>query len=342
MADPTSEVDPQTVDDLRVVEAGCQVLGAAGARIEFWEGFTLLKIGRQAFQSEVERLNTMRAKGGEVKVVSSMTDRLKDVKSQIGLLAKQLREFLSKSPAGILDGMKQDLALVFLMGSAKARASVAKWVADPAGTAADSSLKLKILSRLVDSYRKALLDARRDNVAPAEKDTTIRAMSPSTVRLKPEFVDDLRRIESCKRLMDAKTPPPTWEFYCLLIGQPEETRRTMEELEHLKVNGKPGEFAGTLYRLRGMLKQVRGQFESMAVPLRAYFLKLFPSYGSPSDDLAFSFLVSSSQGRYRAKQWLEDPELCKGEATASMNGLRGRAVAYLDAAKHMPAKAAAQ
>ena len=51
--------------------------------------------------------------------------------------------------------------------------------------------------------------------------------------------------------------------------------------------------------------------------------------------------MSSSQGRYRAKQWLEDPDLCRGEATASMNGLRTRAAAYLDAVKHLPAKVAA-
>jgi len=342
VADPMAEVDPQTVDDLRVVEQGCQILGASGARIEFWEGFTLLKIGREAFQAEVERLIMMRKKGGEAKVVSSLADRLKEIKSQLLPLAKQLREFLGKSPAGILDGMKQDLALVFLMGSAKARQSVVKWVADPTAAAAESTLRLKILSRLVDAYRKALLDARRDNVQPSEKDTTVRAMGPSTVKLKPEFIEDLRRLDSCKKLMGTATPAPGWDLFCLLIGQPEETRRVIEELEQLKVNGKPGEFAGTLYRLRGMLKQVRTQYDPMAVPLRAYFLKLFPSYGSQTDDLAFSFLISSSQGRYRAKQWLEDPELCKGEATASMNGLRTRALHYLDAVKQFPAKATAQ
>ncbi|HLY12686.1 MAG TPA: hypothetical protein VKW04_25500 [Planctomycetota bacterium] len=339
MADTFSEVDSQTVDDLRVVEQGCQILGSAGARIEFWEGFTLLKIGRDAFQAETERITMMRKKGGEVKVVSSITDKLKEIKTLLSPLAKQLREFLGKSPAGILDGMKQDLALVFLMGSAKARQSVTKWVTDPLGNWDDATLKLKILSRLVDSYRKALLEARRDNVAPAEKDTTVRSMSTSTVKLKPEFVEDLRKLESCKKLMGSTPPLPAWDFYSLLLSQPDETRRTMEELEHLKVNGKPGEFAGTLYRLRSMLKQVRSQHESMGLPLRKYFQSMFPAFGGQSDDLAFSFLVSSSQGRYRAKQWLEDPDLCKGEATASMNGLRTRALAYLDAVKHLPVKA---
>jgi hypothetical protein len=341
MADAASEVEPQIVEDLRVVEQGCQILGAAGARVEFWEAFTLLKIGRDAFQAETDRLVHMRKKGGEVKVVSSLTDKIREIKTQLASTAKQLREFLGKSPAGILDGMKQDLALVFLMGSAKARASVTRWFSDPTGTAAESTLKLKILSRLVDAYRQALLEARRDNVPLAEKDTTIRSMSPATVKLKPEFIDDLRRLNVCRQMMDGMTPAPGWDLYVLLLMQTEETRRIIEELEHLKVNGKPGEFAGTLYRLRGRLKEVRTQHEPMGEPLRKHLRKLFPAWGGEADELAFSFLVSSSQGRYRAKQWLEDPELCRGEATASMNGLRTRAVAYLDAVKQQPAKAVA-
>src|SRR5258708_12481258 len=83
MADVMSEVDSQTVDDLRVVEQGCQILGAAGARIEFWEAFTLLKIGRDAFQSETERLTMMRKKGAEVKAVSSLTDTLTEIKTHL-------------------------------------------------------------------------------------------------------------------------------------------------------------------------------------------------------------------------------------------------------------------
>jgi hypothetical protein len=341
MADTASDVDAQIVDDLRVVEQGCQILGAAGARIEFWEGFTLLKIGRDAFQAEVDRLIAMRKKGGEVKVVSSLTDRLQDVKTQLAPLARQLREFLGKSPAGILDGMKQDFALVFLMGSAKARASVQRWFSDPAGSAAESTLKLKILSRLVDAYRRALLEARRDNVQPAEKDTTVRSMSPATVKLKPEFIQDLRPLDTCRRMLADAKAEAGWALYVFLLMQPEEARKIMDELEHLKVNGKPGEFAGTLYRMRMLLKEIRTQHEPMGNPLRGYLKKLFPAWGVEADELAFSFLVSSSQGRYRAKQWLEDPELCRGEATASMNGLRTRAMAYLDAVKHLPAKAAA-
>lgn len=335
MDEHLADVDSQVVDDLRVVEQACQTLGASGVRAEFWEVFTLLKVGRDIFQAETDRLAEARKKGTPAKVAPALTAQLVKIKAELSPTARQLREFLSKSPAGILDGMKQDLALVFLMGSAKARGSVSKWLADPAGTAAESTLKLKILSRLVDAYRKVLLEARKYMQPIQAPDTTVRSMSPATVKLKPEFVDDLRYVERCRKLFPGDSTP-SWELVCLMLAQRDEMRREIEELEQLKVKGKPGEFAGASYRLRGQLKEVRAQHDPLAGPVRAYLKTIFGSYSGEADELALAFLVASSQGRHRAKQWLDDPELCRGEASASMNGLRARATAYLDAVKSQP------
>lgn len=337
MPDPaTPEIDPQVVDDLRIVEQGCQILGACGARAEFWESFTLLKTGREAFQAEVDRLAARRRAGEEAKADPSLIQKLGQIKEQLYPLARQLREFLGKSPAGILDGMKQDLALVFLMGSAKARQAVARWVADPAGSATESTLRLKILSRLVDGYRRALLDARRQGAPPpTAPDTTVRSMAPVTVKLKPEFVDDLRYVERCRKMFEKIDQVPGWDIICLILMQRDETRRMIDELSQLKTSGQPGEYAGAAHRLRTQLKQVRAQFDSIALPVGAYLKGLFGTFGGPADELALAFLIASSQGRHRAKQWLDDPDLCRGEATASMNGLRNRATTYLDAAKSL-------
>jgi hypothetical protein len=335
MAEQVSEIDPQIVEDLRTVEQGCQILGSCGARAEFWESFTLLKIGRDAYQAEVDRIEALRKTGGDARLSPEISQKLGFIKTELASLARQLRDFLSKSPAGILDGMKQDLALVFLMGSQKARQAVARWVKDPAGTAAESGLRLKILSRLVDGYRRALLDARMQGapVRPSP-DTTIRNMRPTTVRLKAEFIDDLRVVEQGRRLFENTEAMPSWNLVCLILMQRDETRRSIAELLQLKTSGKPGEFAGSLYRLRGHLKQIREQFDSVALPVGAYLKTIFGKFEGPADELALAFLIASSQGRHRARQWLDDPELCRGEATASMNGLRSRAVAYLDALAH--------
>jgi hypothetical protein len=332
MAETASEIDPQVVEDLRIVEQGCQILGWCGVRAEFWESFTLLKVGRDAFQSEIERLDAERKKGAEAKLGPELGQKLGMIKQELSPLARQLREFLGKSPAGILDGMKQDLALVFLMGSKKARQAVARWVGDPAGSVGESSLRLKILSRLVDAYRKALLDARMNGtqirIAP---DTTVRSMRPITVKLKLEFVDDLRVAEQGRKLFEKIDEVPSWDLICLILMQRDETRRTIAELLELKKTGKPGEYAGAAQRLRDQLRQVREQFDSIALPIGAYLKTVLGSFEGPTDELALAFLIASSQGRHRAKQWLDDPELCRGEASASMNGLRSRAAAYLDA-----------
>lgn len=335
MDDPINDVEPQVVDDLRVVEQACQVLGACGTRAEFWEVFTLLKIGREGFQAETDRLGEIRKKGGSAKVDAALVEKLSKIKAELSPIARKLREFLSKSPSGILDGMKQDLALVFLMGSAKARASVTKWLADPTATAADSALKLKILSRLVDAYRKVLLEARKYTTPIQAPDTTVRSMSPAAPKIKPEFVDDLRYIERGRRLFPAEVSP-SWEIICLMLAQRDDTRRAIDELEFLKTKGKPGEFAGASYRFRTLVKEVRTQHDPLAGPVRAYLKTIFGTYTGEADELALAFLVASSQGRHRAKQWLDDPDLCRGEASASMNGLRARAAAYLDAVKSQP------
>jgi hypothetical protein len=156
-------------------------------------------------------------------------------------------------------------------------------------------------------------------------------MRPTTIRLKPEFVDDLRLVEQGRKLFESAEEMPSWNLICLILMQRDETRRTIEELRQLKTSGKPGEFAGALARLRGQLKQIREQFDSVALPVGAYLKTIFGKFEGPADELALAFLIASSQGRHRARQWLDDPELCRGEATASMNGLRSRAVAYLDA-----------
>jgi hypothetical protein len=337
-----SEIDPQVVDDLRIVEQGCQVLAGCGVRTEFWESFTLLKIGREAYHAEIDRLNSRRRAGEEAKLDPAILQKIALIKEQLLPLARALREFLGKSSAGMLDGMKQDLALVFLMGSAKARQSVARWVSNPGGTADESTLRLKILSRLVDGYRRALLDARMQGAPPpASPDTVVRSMAPVTIKLKAEFVDDLRYVERGRRLFEKIDPVRGWDIICLILMQRAETRHLIDEMTLLKTDGKPGEFAGVAHRLRTMLKQVRAQFNTIALPLGVYFTSLFGNFGGDADELALAFLIASSQGRHRAKQWLDDPDLCRGEATASMNGLRVRAVRYLDAVKHLPQSTAA-
>jgi hypothetical protein len=45
-------------------------------------------------------------------------------------------------------------------------------------------------------------------------------------------------------------------------------------------------------------------------------------------DLAFGFLLASSEGRSRAEQWLEDPQRFLREAAIRVEGVIGKAQKY--------------
>lgn len=160
MGDPAYPVDQEIVDDLLCVERCSTFLGSGPLRPEFWEIFTLLKSSRQLVLDEVKRLTDLRATAQPAAIASELTEKLLDVRRELYGLASDLRPFLSKHP-GMRDGMRLELALVFIMSSARGRDVAAKWVADPAAQAAEAALRVQLMGRMADAYCKALMDARR-------------------------------------------------------------------------------------------------------------------------------------------------------------------------------------
>lgn len=328
-------VDPQLVQDLRLVESACRTFGGCRERLAPWEAFTLLKVGRDEFLTEIERIEGWIKTGMGAKVCAPVKDRLDQVRAEFGPLAGRLNRFLIETAPGTLEPDRQDLAVLFLMGSAKARQSVAGWLSDPAGSGADVALKLRILSKLVDGCLTAMREEPPTSAAPARApETSIHRPKAASSRLKPALVDNLRLLDRCGSLLRSGDPEIGWDLFYLVITQGEEARQAILELEELKSRGKPGEFAGAFHRFRCRLKEIRDGHAGLIPPLRSYLTGLFGSFHGERDDLALAILAGSPEGRHRGRQWLDDPALCHDEAVASMTILRARANAYRDAARN--------
>ena len=302
-------IDPRILEDLRIVERGCTLFRSAGVSAEFWQTFILLKTNRDAVRAEIDRLSGLRDRGA---LDPQILEGLANIKAKHGPLVRRMGVFLGKSSLK-LDGERANLAIVFLMGSPQ----VSRWMTDPEGSATEYGPRLKTIGRLVEAYHTELLKAQV--AAPRASETPV---DPAG---KPDFVDDLRRVDRCRRLFEALDPMLGWELNYLLLTARSETRRLMAELE------RPGEFPAAADRFRQDLLRVRAQHGGFVKDLRAYLGKLYGGWGGEEDELALSFLVASSQGRARVRQWLDEPDLNRGEATASMNGLRKRARGYLGA-----------
>ena len=166
MGDTAYPVDPEIVEDLLGVERCSTFLGSGPLRPEFWEIFTLLKASRQLVLDEVKRLTGLRAAGEPATISLELHEKLLDIRRELYGLASDLRPFLSRQP-GMRDGMRLELALVFIMGSARGREAAAKWVVDPAAAPPpDVSLRVQLMGRMADAYCKALLEARRTSIVP--------------------------------------------------------------------------------------------------------------------------------------------------------------------------------
>ncbi len=334
MGDPASPVDLQVLEDLRTVERAGTLLGSFGARPEFWETFTLLKTARSLLEGELARLSALRGEGKTGSVSPALLDRYREIRRDLYPLAKRLRAYVLGLPSAP-DGLRLELAIVFMMGSARGRDAAGKWVVDPVAHAPEAGLRLRVMSGIVDAYRKALLDQR---VGAAPEETVPveprRASGPAAPPLKvhPQFLDDLRRAGRLRELLQGPSgKAELWELLCLLLVRRPESVLALSELERLRIAGRPGEFEGEAARVRGFLGQVRERYGSVVAELRNFLSGVFGRWEGEIEETALAFIAASPKGRHRARQWLDDPELCREEAAGFVEGMRERARDYLDA-----------
>jgi hypothetical protein len=327
MPDDGTPIDPRELADLLAVEQGSGLLGQAGVRAEFWEIHALLKSDREALLAEFDRLLGFRRDGVPAQVDPRVAERLKGVRAEMGPTARELRGVLARA-APELDSLRADLALILLMGSVEDRAAAARWIEAPEASFEESRARLRLLGVLVDAYRSALLDARRS--APAAEVLPPVGGRPSSVSptLRPQLVKDLVLMSRGRTLLESLEPGLGWELGCLVLQDAAALRPLFDELEQLKAHGRPGEFAGAAYNLRQRLREVRDQAGELCRVLRGY---LGRADGGAEEELALAMLMSTEEGRERARQWLQDPEPSRGEATAAMNGFRSRARLHLEA-----------
>jgi hypothetical protein len=341
-------VDPLVVEDLRLVERTAAHFGSPGMRPEFWELFTLLKSNRDAFVAEALRLEAARKAGEAAAVDPGLLEKLRQIRKDYFPLARELRVFLQKTEVP-LDGMRLELGLVLTMASTRGREAALRWVADPVHQAPEAMPRIRVMTRLVDQYRKALLEQMMaappppaDDPLPAPVPAPAAKPEDKPLRIHPQFLGDLRAGRRFVELLSiGRQPVELWEAVGFILVDRASAAAALRELQRLKRAGKPGEFAGETFRTRERLKELRGKLGRFVGDLRAFFIRTFGTWEGEIEELVLAFIAASARGRHRARQWLDDPELCKDEAARFVADLRSRAGEYREALKDPAADEAA-
>ncbi len=294
-------------EDLRLAEEARLVLEAAGCPLEPWVALRLARAERDYLAREVERLSRAGLQGRSVTPGVILFDAVERAQRTLGRRAQEFRE--AAAVLGRAEDREWVVALLLSQGAA----------ATPQGAEAGA--------RLLARIREMPARPAPERIEPARD-------LPNGID--GELLEDVRRTDRFRRLAaGARARVETWEVFLLALRD----RRAMERaLDGLRAGGTRDDLSFDLLRFFEALLAMRAREEGRVRSLRGYVATLpIGRYGDEVLDLAFAFILASSEGRDRVAQWLEAPDRFRREAAIRVEGVIGRAQKYLHALRSVPA-----
>ncbi len=152
-------VDPEILEDVRRVEHCRRIFEQTHQQIEVWEVFMLVMTDRDATRGRVNELLHLRETGEQElfnEGALSLFELLLKVRAQQGKLVRPLRDFLAALPIGSFGKETMEMALGFIVASARGREAAQMWLEEPGRYKMQASGRLEdIISRTMN-YQTAL------------------------------------------------------------------------------------------------------------------------------------------------------------------------------------------
>jgi hypothetical protein len=296
-----TDSDKALIGDLKLAEDARLLFRELGFAIELWEALRLAHTATGTLTSEMERLEKLRKQGRSPSLGGLIIDSIDQMRRSLGPRARQYREVLrSSNVAG--DSVRLDL-LAGLLAQHPTLPTAGEIMA---------------LSAQVDRCRLALLQR------PA---TEVRKPAPAVeipADVNADLLEDLRFAHKLRHSFGPASPGiELWEAMTLALEDRSSAGQAADQLHARRPDD------GTLIRILERILDVRTRHSRLATKLRNYLNHLpIGRYNRELMELAFGFLLASSEGRSRAEQWLEDPQRFLREAAIRVEGVIGKAQKY--------------
>ena len=145
-----------------------------------------------------------------------------------------------------------------------------------------------------------------------------------------DVLDDVRRVRQCRQLFATTHQQiDVWEVFCLVMIDRDSTKIAVEELLKIQANGAGPEFMDGAMSLFEELLSIRAKYGKLAKMVREYIATIpIGSFGQETMDMALGFILASSRGRDRVKQWIEEPDAYRAEASGKLEDIISRTMNY--------------
>jgi hypothetical protein len=341
-------LDPAALAELRNAAATYDFLRKKGDPAQFWEMLRLAR-SRRAILAPAEG----EALAPAPEVEAGIVHELDSIRNQYVPLVRDLRRYLKDVPGLPEPQDRLEMALAFLLASAREHQAVAKWLAEPGKHETKAAEKLRSLATITDPYREALqpwtlkvwsvdeeafekleieVPPPPPPPAPPEPPATARVDAPSLDVKKVEIV---RRAVECRPILArVQADLALWETLLLVTVEPETTQAALDALTR-ELQGdmvKQAEIdLAALEKLGDGVTELRGACAEWVQSMRT----LSDQQLAPGDPRAFEvglgLLLSTPGAQDRLHIWLEDPPTWQDEVLGLLGPWIRRAQDYLAA-----------
>jgi hypothetical protein len=152
-------VNPEILEDVRRVEQCRQIFKETHQEIEVWEVFCLVMLDPDGTRILVEQTLGMKQKGnaqGFMDGALQLFDRLLKLRAQYTKFVRDLRGYLSTLQIGSFGKETTEMALGFIVASARGRERAQMWIQEPSRYKSEAAGRLEDVVSRTMNYQTAL------------------------------------------------------------------------------------------------------------------------------------------------------------------------------------------
>jgi fibronectin type 3 domain-containing protein len=165
----TSALGPDILEELLFVDRVRAIFKAAGVQLACWEAYCLSRSNAAALQRLAMRSTRPEEPGGQPDLPVEVLESLRVLRDRGGPIVRKLRQFFPPSAGSSEESERQERAIAILIGSARGREAIARWVADPELHRQDASQRIRAVMAHLEKAPKAAGPAA--NPAPGARET---------------------------------------------------------------------------------------------------------------------------------------------------------------------------
>jgi hypothetical protein len=318
--------DAVALAELRNAAFTYDLLRSRNDPAQFWEMLRLAR-SRRAFEADLSP--TPQAE-------ESLRQELEAIRRNHAAMVSNLRRYL-KPISGLPEPAERlEMALAFLLASAREHQAVAKWLAEPGKHEAKAAEKLRSLATITDPYREALRPWTLSVSLPAQEEPPLAQAEFSAPEaspgLDPQLVDALRRALQCREIFSGLyLESELWETFFLALHEPDRTQASLDVLHRDAESELLEELQVDAEALFEKVTEMRSLFAGWVASVREAAAGTRPA-DAAAFDVALGLAMSEPSAQERVSSWLEDPARHGKEAAATLGPWWGRVDGYLKAA----------